>query len=615
MSIVTTNSIIAWTLKGCRVVSRYTQLISFIVLICVFLKEDAIAAVKVEGASVIANQNIPNDLLRLPDPLPERPNQELDQPPNQESLPTEELTPVEKPTCVVSEVPNTGASSYFSLKFENSEVEISGSSVFNDMTIRSAIEQYKQQNNLQNITPEQFADAITGLYLSKGYINSLAVPGQREASHDEIIKIRVIEGRVGQIEIEGTQRLDRGYICDRIKLGVGTPLNTSDLEDQLRLLRVDPIFDSVEGSLRPEGTGVSTLIIRVQEAPSFIGGFSADNYSPPSVGSERLGLELRYRNLTGLGDEAAASYYRTTTSGAEVFDLSYEIPLNSMNGSLQLRAAPNRNRVTEAKFKELEIRGYQELYALTYRQPLVRSPNEEFALSLNFTYEDGQTFVFDQPTPFGIGPDENGVSRTSVLTFGQDYTRRDSRGAWALRSQFNFGVDLFDVTSNKPPIPDGHFFSWLGQVQRAQILGDDHLLLISADLQLTPDSLLPGQQFVVGGGQSIRGYRQNIRSGDNGFRFSIEDRITVVRNESGAPTVQLAPFIDVGSVWNQPNNPNKLLKQTFLPSVGVGLLLNNLLNLDGFSVRVDYGLPLVTLDNRGENAQDQGFSFSVMYRN
>lgn len=60
-----------------------------------------------------------------------------------------------------------------------------------------------------------------------------------------------------------------------------------------------------------------------------------------------------------------------------------------------------------------------------------------------------------------------------------------------------------------------------------QQLSNDHLLLIQADLQLTPDSLLPFQQFVIGGGQSVRGYRQNIRSGDNGFRVAIKDRFTV----------------------------------------------------------------------------------------
>jgi hemolysin activation/secretion protein len=59
-----------------------------------------------------------------------------------------------------------------------------------------------------------------------------------------------------------------------------------------------------------------------------------------------------------------------------------------------------------------------------------------------------------------------------------------------LRSQFSFGVDILDATINNDPIPDGRFFSWLGQVQRVQQLNNDNLLFIQADLQLTADSLL-----------------------------------------------------------------------------------------------------------------------------
>jgi len=33
-----------------------------------------------------------------------------------------------------------------------------------------------------------------------------------------------------------------------------------------------------------------------------------------------------------------------------------------------------------------------------------------------------------------------------------------------------------------------------------------------------------------------------------------------------------------------------------------------------FLVRLDYGLPLVDLDDRGSNAQDSGVYFSVTYR-
>ncbi|MGB3756057.1 MAG: hypothetical protein WBA07_06755 [Rivularia sp. (in: cyanobacteria)] len=65
---------------------------------------------------------------------------------------------------------------------------------------------------------------------------------------------------------------------------------------------------------------------------------------------------------------------------------------------------------------------------------MIRSPREEFALSLGLGYRDGQTFIFDRiATPFGVGAEENGVTRTSVLRLGQDYLKRDAKGIFSAR--------------------------------------------------------------------------------------------------------------------------------------------------------------------------------------
>jgi hemolysin activation/secretion protein len=495
------------------------------------------------------------------------------------------------------------------------KIQVVDSTVFNENDFNRVVKPFEERDlTLEEI--RQAADAVTQLYLNKGYINSRAVPDiQQPSTADGVVVIRVIEGRLTEIDIEGTRRLNPSYIRSRIQLGAGIPLNTGKLEEQLKLLRLDPLFTNVEARLRPTGkVGQSILIVRVEEAKSLIGSLGVDNYSPPSIGAERLGIELRDRNLTGMGDELAGSYYHTLSGGSDAFDFSYQVPINAMNGKVQIRAAFNRNEITEPPFDAFGIRANQDVYEINYRQPLVRSPRVEFALSLGFTYQDGQTFLDNFAQGFGIGPDANGVSRTSVIKFGQDYIKREPQGAWFLRSQFNFGIDVLDATVNNDPIPDGRFFSWLGQIQRVQQLSADHLLLIQADLQLTPDSLLPSQQFVIGGGQSVRGYRQNIRSGDNGFRVAIEDRFTVQRNESGLSTIQLAPFLDMGAVWNQSNNPNLLPDQTFLVGAGLGFLWNQAMGIDNLFLRLDYGFPFIDLSDRGNNAQDDGFYFTLRYQ-
>ena len=457
---------------------------------------------------------------------------------------------------------------------------------------------------------ETIKDGIRQFYIEEGYINSLAILyGSRD--------ILVEEGRV-EVVVGGTGKLQK-YVRDRIT-PAANPFNTRKIEDQLRLLKSDPLIENIEATLRPnEATNTPELFVNITAANSLFGNIGIDNYSPPSVGGEKLNLNLGYRNLTGIGDTFAIAYNPRLEAFDGTYNLgfNYQAPLNSMNGTLNLGVNIDRNEVVNGRFESLDIRGESETYSISYRQPLVLTPREELALSIGFTYRDGQTFTFQGPTPFGQGPDEDGVSRTSVFNLGQEYTRRDPAGAWGFRSQFRVGVDIFDATDNEVPnsqgdyIPDGQFFSWLAQIQRVQVLNDNNFLIIQGDLQLTPHSLLPSEQFAIGGGQSIRGYRQNARSGDNGIRFSIEDRITIAKNEAEEPIFVIAPFFNMGAVWNVENNPNQVPDKNFLAALGLGLLWQP---AEGLNLRLDYAPPLIDLEDDQEyDIQDDGLHFSVNY--
>lgn len=515
------------------------------------------------------------------------------------TLPLEPVAPDETPVLPTPETPPpqdlpTDASTQIPVQ----AIEVIGSTIFSEADLAPVVAPYEGRLvTLEEL--RQAADNITQLYLERGYLTSRAVLVDQVVTTG-VIQIRVIEGSLEQIDIEGTQRLNPDYVRSRVALGASTPLNQADLEDQLRLLRLDPLFENVEASLRAgSGLGQSILTVRVTEAFPVFGRLSIDNFSPPSVGSERLGLQAGLRNVSGLGDTLVGSYYLSTTGGSNVFDFSYRVPLNPMEGTLQVRFAPSDYRITDPEFADLDITGNTETYEVSFRQPLVRSPREEFALSLAFSHRDGESLLLN------ILADE---SSTSVIRFGQDWVRRDVQGAWGVRSQLSFGTDLLDATTEGSP--DALFFSWLLQGQRVQILNDDNLLILQADLQLTPDPLLESEQFVIGGGQSLRGFRQNSLLGDNGFRLSIENRWSLQRNEAGAPIMQLAPFIDLGAVWNDSSNPTEI-DQNFLAGIGVGWLWEPFPN---FNLRVDLALPLVDLDNGGENAQDRGLYFSVGYQ-
>lgn len=546
-----------------------------------------------------------------PGNLQPNPNQDrfLQPSPTPAPVPTDSkpaVTP--SPTGTPTPVPSPPTTAPQTIQVQ--KINVTGSTVFGTEQLNPIVQPFEGRS----LTTEQLrevADKITQLYLDRGYITSRAILTDQTISNG-IVEIRVIEGSLEEITIEGTgkRRVNDSYIRSRVQLGAKTPLNTGQLEDQLRLLRADPLFENIEASLRAgSAIGKSKLIVRVTEANFFEGSVGIDNYSPPSVGSERLGLNLLYRNLTGHGDAIAASYYHTTRSGADNWDFTYRLPVNPMNGTLQLRTSLNTNKIVESAFSFFDIQGDSQLYEISFSQPIVRSPREEFSLSLGFAYQRSSALA--GPFPISPGADAEGITKTSVIKFGQDYLRRDARGAWSVRSLFSIGTDWFGATRNPDPTPDSRFFSWLGQVQRVQVLNENNFLIAGADIQLTPDILLSSQQFVIGGGQSLRGYRQNIRAGDNGVRFSLEDRITLQRNEAGISTLQLAPFFDAGTVWNTKGNPSQLPSQRFLAGLGLGVIWEPIPKIN---LRLDYGIPLVNLKDRGKNAQDEGLYFSVRYQ-
>ncbi|MEL7245863.1 MAG: ShlB/FhaC/HecB family hemolysin secretion/activation protein [Cyanobacteria bacterium J06573_2] len=491
------------------------------------------------------------------------------------------------------------------------KIEVTGSTILSQEEIAAITKTVEGRSvTLQEL--RGVVDKITQVYLSRGYITSRAVLTD-QTINDGVVRVIIVEGSLEKIEVNGTRRLNKSYIRSRIRLGVDRPLQAGKIEEQLRLLRLDSLLKDVEATLKP-GTklGQSILSITVEEANAISGFIGVDNYSPPAVGSERLGSVISFRNPIGIGDELSASYYRSTAGGSNSFDFNYRVPINPMNGTLQLRYAPSDSKIIRSEFSDrFDITSDRELYEISFRQPLVRKLREEFALSLGFALQDGQTFLDGLPAPdLAIGSDENANTKTRVVKFGQDYIKRDRQGAWALRSQLSLGMDVFDATVNSDSQPDGRFFSWLGQVQRVQRLNQDNLLIAQAELQLSPDNLLSSQQFLIGGGQSLRGYQQNSRAGDNGFRLSLENRTTLQKDELGNPNLQIAPFIDMGAVWNSSENPNDVSGENFLASVGLGLILQPIPNLQ---MRIDYAEPLIESSTRGENAQDRGLTFSAGY--
>ena len=486
-------------------------------------------------------------------------------------------------------------------RFVIKTVEVQGNTILHE-----EIADLTQRYENREITFEDLLllrSAIAALYITNGYITSGAFLPTNQDLSTGIVQIEVIEGELERIEIGGLRRLRAGYVTSRLKRAIATPLNQQRLEEALQLLQLDPLIEQVNAELVAGSTqGQNILRVSLTEASAFHSAIAFENNQSPSIGSIQGSIEVSHDNALGFGDRLSARYGRT--EGLDLYDLSYAIPVNARNGTFSLRYNNDDSRIIAADFRDIGIRSEAQTYGLGFRQPLSRTPNSEFALSLGLDLRRSQTYILnDIPFSFTAGS-EAGESRVTVFRFAQDWVNRDVRTVLAARSQFSLGVNAFDATINDTGT-DGQFFSWLGQFQWVQQLSPRNLLVARIDTQLTPDSLLSLERFSIGGIDTIRGYRQNQLVADNGILGSVEVRFPLT---SDPKTLQLAPFFEIGTVWN---NREVDPDPKTLGSLGLGfrwLIKPDLL------LRLNYGIPFVSVATRGDSLQEDGFHFSLLYQ-
>ena len=193
-----------------------------------------------------------------------------------------------------------------------------------------------------------------------------------------------------------------------------------------------------------------------------------------------------------------------------------------------------------------------------------------------------------------------------MLNFGQDWTQRSSTQIISAESSLRFGLPVLGATINSGSIPDGRFFSWIGQFQVVESLGNGIITIARVGGQLTPNSLLPLEQFSIGGIDTIRGYRTDQRVGDNGAIAQVEVRFPLVNKPESIGVIQIGPFFDVGRVWN--NGTATIENPRTLVSTGLGLHWNI---SDYFSATLNYGIRLNPVTRLGDDLQDNGVTFSL----
>ncbi len=446
------------------------------------------------------------------------------------------------------------------------EIRVIGSTVFSPEEIAQITDRYKNRE-LTTEDLERIRLELTVLYVNKGYVNSgVILPDQSITGG--VVTYQVIEGKLTGVELEGNRWFRPSYLITRILAGAGTPFNVIALQERLRILLEDQRIGRINAELKPGvRLGEAVLLVRIEERSPYALWFDFNNYQSPSVGAERGIITAEHHNLTGNGDIAIARYGRS--EGLDpMLDFKYALPVTRYDTTVSFQYRQNSFSVVEQPFDPLDIKSRSDIYTLAVRQPLYRTLNSNFAVELTGERLSHETSLLGRRFTLTPGA-HNGRSIVTALRPALDFIYRDPSQVIAARSRYSFGLDALDATINPGNIPDGRFFSWLGQFQWVRRLGIlDAYTILRTDVQLANDPLMSLEQMAIGGRYSVRGYRETTLLRDNAVITSLEPRVPLVRNVAWADYLEFAPFIDYGRGWNT-DTPTPSRKDLF--SVGLGL--------------------------------------------
>jgi hemolysin activation/secretion protein len=451
-----------------------------------------------------------------------------------------------------------------------------GNSAFSDAELSKVTEAFANRE-VTSGEIEQARRAVTLHYINHGYVNSGAViPDQ--TPWDSMILIRITEGVLSGIELHGNAWLSDSYINGHVRRWSTAPLNLNELKDGLQVLRQNPNVKQINAELKPGSTpGQGRLDLRVLDQQPFRLGLQVDNQRPPSVGEDEIWLLASDLNLTGHSDPLDLRYGVATGgsdgfgfSGADNIEGSYLLPITRYDTTLGLHASRLNTSLVEATFTPLDITSLTASYGIALRQPVYQTANREIAFSVGFDRRQNDSWLLGVPFNISRGA-VNGEMVVSVLRLTQEWLQRGQNSVLALRSSFNFGLDALDATNDRiPGHPKAEFFSWLGQGQYVRrLFNTQNQLVLRVTGQWTDDRLLALEQMSVGGAESVRGYLENQLVRDRGVVSSMEFRLPVLFDKTGAGILHLAPFFDFGGGWDVGGSSSP----TTIYSTGIGLLL------------------------------------------
>ena len=369
-------------------------------------------------------------------------------------------------------------------------------------------------------------EALQDVYTGRGY-NAVRVSVPEQDIRSGQVRLRVVEARIRRVRVQGNRFFDEKNVRAGLpSLKEGTSPNTRAIGQDAQLVNENPSKQVSVALQAAEDPGQVDATVRVtDEKPSRVS-MSADNTGTPATGNLRTGLGYQNANLFNGDDVINAQVVGSPGHAADVkvFGAGYRVPVYKLSGVVDVLAgysSVNSGTVLDV----FTVSGKGTVFGLRYTQLLGRIDSYEHRVGLGWDYRAYKNSVIFADTSGSQVPDI--TVRPASLTYSGRVSQvgRDLSFNVSYSHNIPGGNKGDQAAFDEPNLRAGasaKYSIWRAGAAFSQLLPSDFIMRAAANGQQTKDLLIPGEQFGMGGADSVRGYYERETASDVGRRFSLE---------------------------------------------------------------------------------------------
>ncbi len=439
---------------------------------------------------------------------------------------------------------------------------------------------------------QEARDALEKAYHDLGFAMVAVVLPEQEIAGG-VVRLRVIENRIGKITLEGNRFFDEGNVrASMPALRVGETPDMNALSRSLRLANENPVKKTNVQLKKGARADEIDAVLTVKDERAWRAGLYADNSGDRETGRSRLGVLLQHANVANR-DHVLTLQYITSPENLDnvaIYSVGYHAPLYARGSSIDLFAVHSNvdSGSVNVSTYNMDISGKGTVLGLRYNQLLPRIGNYEHRATLGLDYRAYESDVAFLGSQLGHNVTVHPLSLTYT---GRLTGERLSAGLYVtgvhnLAGSWDGRDEAGNFESARAGAPRTYKLI-RGGADLLYVPGGDWRTRAVVNAQYTRDSLVAGEQFGLGGAASVRGVPERVYANDYGYAGSIEVHSPNLLGPFGVSAVQsrLLVFHDRGQVRRNNRLPGESVG-TEITSFGPGLRVT-----DGkrFSLSADYG--------------------------